>query len=72
MWPFIWTGIPVIQWSVVPSFVKSGSGKLWKVYDNNNANDDRQDTFWSEKLTGAFSSSELKIQFVKFLSKTSD
>lgn len=44
MWPFIWTGIPVIQWSVVPSFVKSGSGKLWKVYDNNNANDDRQDT----------------------------
>jgi hypothetical protein len=34
--------------------------KMWKVYDN----DDRQlkDKFWSEKLTWAFDSGELKIQ----------
>ena len=38
--------------------------KIWKVYDNDNDdNDDGQltDKFWSEKVTWAFGSGELKI-----------
>mgnify|MGYP003683272863 CR=1 FL=1 len=33
--------------------------KMWKVYDNNDDNDD--DGQWSEKLTWAFGSGELKM-----------
>ena len=56
----------------MPSLVEIGpvvlvkKMKIWKVYDNNNVNDNNDkrlrttDIFWSEKVTWAFGSGELK------------
>ena len=57
----------------MPSLVENGlvvqekkmKMKMWKVYDNANDNNDNDgqrttDKFWSEKLTWAFGSGELK------------
>ena len=62
-WFFIWTWIPFTQGFFGPSFVEIGpvvleKMKMWKVYRQT----DRQTTEdrWSEKLTWAFSSGELK------------
>ena len=44
--------------------------KMWKVYANNNDDEDDDDGqpthFWSEKLTSAFGSGELKIESACF------
>ena len=39
--------------------------KMWKVY--NNANDDNDNGLWSEKLTWAYGSGELKMGFTVWL-----
>ena len=56
------TCLPFTQGCFVPSLVEIGPEllekkmKMWKVYDN----DGQQTNFWSEKLTWAFGSGELK------------
>ena len=63
------TWIPFTQGCFVPSLIEIGpvvlekKTKMWKVYDNDNNDYDGQrttDKFWSEKLTWAFGSGELK------------
>ena len=55
------TWVLITQGCVVPSLFEIGpvvlekKMKMWKVYDNDN----RQDKFWSEKLTWAFGSGKL-------------
>ena len=63
------TWIPYTQGCVVPRWVEIGpvvlekKMKMWKVYDNDDDNDDGQQT----KLTWAFGSGELKSIFWKIL-----
>ena len=62
------TWIPFTEGCIVLNLVEIGpvvlekKMKMWKVYDNvnNNANNNDNDKFWSEKLTWAFGSGELK------------
>ena len=68
-WFFIWTNLNHLhQGCFVPSLVQIGpvvlekKMKMWKVYRQTDGPTDRQttDDRWSEKLTWAFSSGELK------------
>ena len=61
------TWIPFTQGCFVPSLVEIGpvvlekKMKMWKVYENDDGQRRRTtDKFWSEKLTWAFGSGELK------------
>ena len=73
LWQFIGssfeqTWILFIQGCFLPSLIEIGSVvlekkmKMWKVYANNNDNDNDNGQIWSEKLTWAFGSGELKIR----------
>ena len=74
--PFIWTNLnPLNPFTHYPCFVPSlveigpvvleKKMKMWKVYRRTDRQTDRRtDDRWSEKLTWAFSSGELKITYI--------